>query len=127
MASSAIKVDGLDELIRSMSRIDKGIAKEMRARLRKDVGEPFARDAKLRAPVKSGKLRRSIRPAVKGTTVVVRDTATNRGFNYPAVMEFAHGGERAFLDPTLDQWRATGQLEQSMEGFLDWVHREFSR
>lgn len=36
-------------------------------------------------------------------------------------------GPRAFLNPTLEDWSSSGRTEQELNGFLDWVEREFSR
>lgn len=122
-----VVVEGLDELVRAAGRIDKGMSRELRKELRVSVGGSFARDAKEKVPVLTGRAKRGIRPSVRGTTVYIKNTATNRGFNYPAVLEFANGGANASLGPTADEWNSSGKLVESMEGFMDWIDTEWQR
>lgn len=129
--SGAVGVEGLAGMIRAAGRVDKQCSAELRRELRTTIGAHFAADAKARVEaeglVKSRRLRNSIRPRVRGAIVEVRATATRRGFNYPMVHEFGNGGVRAFMGPTLDEWRASGRIEQEMEGFMDWVANEWRR
>lgn len=124
-----VAVEGLDDLVRAFQRVDAKVPREMRKQLRNEVGRPFVADAKEHVGsvglVKTGKLRRSIRPLVQGSTLLVRDSATNKGFPYPAVYEFGKGGARAFLGPTADEWIQSGKLEKHMEGFMEWVETEW--
>lgn len=66
--------------------------------------EIVAADAKRRAPVKTGKLRDSIKvvPASRdGTRYKVTADATKNGYTYGKVIEYANDRERAFLHPAL--------------------------
>lgn len=168
-------MEGLNELIRSFGRVNKKSAGQVRKELRGSVGKAFVLAVKDRISanslVQSGKLRGSIRPAVKGSQLVVRSSpplraGTRSPEGYAAIYEFggsavrsvrlkgggrgfsavvnrsgqgaalaasgsAQGslgqyGPRAFLLPTLDEWRDSGRLERELNGFLDWVEKEFA-
>ena len=137
MAGGTVRVEGLHELLGALGRVDRGATREIRKELRVGVGGAFVRDVKdrisLMGLVKSGKLRASIRPAVRGSTLVVRSSpplhpGRRSSEGYAAVYEYgAHGGRRrrAFLEPTLDAWQTNGKLEESMSGFLGWIESEW--
>lgn len=124
-----VTVEGLDGLLRAAGRIDRKASAQLRRELRVTVGGAFVKDAKVKVDevglVKTGRLKRGIRPSVQGSIVLIRDTAVNKGYSYPALHEFAHGGARAFLGPTVDMWNSSGKLETKMEGFMDWIEREW--
>ena len=63
-----------------------------------------AADAKARAPVRTGRLRDSIKVTGNrdGTRYKVSADAANRGFKYGNVIEYGRDRERAFLHPALD-------------------------
>lgn len=139
MIAGRVQVEGLDELLRAFSRLERGLARELRNELRR-VGYRFARDAKqtvtARGLVRTGRLRGSLRPAVRGATLVVRSSpplnpGPRSAAGYASVYENgARGGDgvgkRAFLEPTLRAWLGTGRLERELEAFLDWVEKEFA-
>lgn len=135
----AYAVSGLDDLIRTTGRIDRKAAGELRRQMRTTIGRDFTLDAKAKVDelglVKTGRLRGSIRPAVKGSTLVVRSSPPlNPGKKspqgYAPIYEFGGrgtetAGPRAFLAPTLEDWQASGRLEEELSGFLDWVDNEW--
>lgn len=133
MTQAQLKVDGLDELLRAVGRIDKALTRELRKELRVGVGGAFVKDVKQRVErvglVDRGNLRSSIRPAVSGADVVIRSKPLNPGprsrLGYGAVYEFGGGGRRAFLDPTRDEWQRSGKLEQALSGFVNWLETEW--
>jgi hypothetical protein len=132
-ANARVLVEGLDETIRAFARVDKALAGELRKELRTRVGGEFVRDVKSRISgeglVDRGKLRASIRPAVRGSTLVVRSSPPLRPgpksrLGYAAIYE--HGrGRRPFLEPTLDQWAGSGKAEEQLDSFLEWMESEW--
>lgn len=63
-----------------------------------------AADAKSRVPVKTGRLRDSIKVTANndGSVYKISADAKNNGYSYGKVIEYAHGGAKAFLHPALD-------------------------
>lgn len=61
-------------------------------------------DAKNRVPVRTGKLRDSIKatPNSDGSSYKISADAKNRGYRYGKVIEYANNREKAFLHPALD-------------------------
>ena len=123
-----VEVTGLNELVRAFGRIDKGMSRQFRQQLRVGVGGPVAQDmkelARSRGLRQTGKLINSIRPAVRGATLFINASATNKGYPYPAVYEFGRGGARSFMQPVVYRLDA-GLLEERMGGFLEWIEQEF--
>jgi len=139
MAGSTAYVEGLDQFVRSVGRVSKGSVREIRKELRVGVGGVFVKDVKARIDeqglVQSGRLRGSIRPAVRGSTLIIRSKPQKPGprspEGYNAVYEFGKRGEsefgpRAFLYPTAEEWNASGKTERAFEGFLEWIERTYA-
>lgn len=175
MAGQVVSVQGLDEFIRATARVNKKAAGFVRKELRVGVGGKFVKDVKATISgeglVQSGRLRNSIRPAVKGSTLLVRSTPPLKAgkyspMGYAAVHEFggsdvrsvrqrgggrgfsavknrsgagqaarARGGARgalgefgprAYLNPTLDSWIASGKLIEAFNGALDNIEKEYA-
>lgn len=104
MADQIISVQGLDEFIRATARVNKKAAGFVRKELRVGVGGAFVKDVKsaisAEGLVRSGKLRGSIRPAVKGSTLLVRSTPPLKAgklspMGYAAVHEFGGSDMRS--------------------------------
>jgi len=104
--------------------------------MKQQIGVPFVKDVKGRVAtqglMKSGRLARSIKSSMSGSTLVVRSTPPlNPGprsrMGYAAIYEYGFGKTRAFIEPTVRQWYATGKTEKAFEGFLDWVETDFGR
>lgn len=111
VTDSTVRVEGLQELIRDFGRLEKGIAKEVRAEL-KDVAGIVAEEARSIAESvglrDSGRLIRTTRPFARGATAGVRTTATRNGYPYGLRYEFeGRGGDaagpRAYLAPALEE------------------------
>ena len=117
---ATVRVEGLDRLVRDFGRMSKQLRKDLQAEL-KDIAGHVADEAQSVAEREglrdSGKLIRSIKPSVRGSTAYVRATATNRGFNYPRRHEFENGGVRAFLHPALQQ--STSKVEREIGRMVD--------
>ncbi len=142
MASGAgpVRVEGLDDFVRAVARVDKQAVRAVRKELRVGIGGAVVRDVKARIDseglVATGKLRSTIRPAVKGSTLVVRSSPPLRPGprsqqGYASIYEFggrAAGssvGVRAFMQPTFEEWQ-DGKAEEAFGAFLDWVEREYA-
>lgn len=65
-AGVSVQIDGLSDFLRDLKRFEPEVSKQFRGRLRKIVDE-VAKDAQRRAPKKSGKLAKGIRPSVTNT------------------------------------------------------------
>lgn len=115
---NAIVVEGLDDLIRSFARLDKNLAKEIRKQERR-VGTIVARRqreaALARGLRKTGKLARSNKPIVRGSTLYVVNRATNDGFPYPVMYE--ETGRSFFYQPAEDS------MPEVVQGFDDMLGR----
>ena len=136
--AAAVRVEGLDELVRAFGRLDRGLRRELQKHLRV-IGKIVADDAKAVASEKGlrggagdpheGLLIRSIRPRVRGGSAFVADTAVTTspkypaGYPYPKRIEFAGGGARAFLAPALD--RSRERVVSELERLVDWVESDF--
>ena len=133
MPGERLTLEGLDGLLRAIGRIDRNAPRELRKELRVRVGGAFVRDVKEKVLVgKTRKLRNSIRPAVRGSSVIVRSTPPlNPGprspLGYAAVYEFGakHREQHAFLYPTLDEWQQSGRLEDELGAYLDYVEADW--
>ena len=81
-------------------------------------------DAKNRVPVRTGKLRDSIKatPNSDGSSYKISADAKNRGYSYGKVIEYANNREKAFLHPALDANR-----QQIRENIKDAVRQAVRR
>lgn len=124
MAGYGVEIKGLKELQRDLRRADAGLPKALREGF-KDVGKMVAKEAQSIAEGKglvlTGRLVRSIRPSVRGMTAVIRATAQQRGFNYPARYEFGDR-KRPFLVPAVS--RKEGQVVTDLEEVVNRVLKE---
>src|SRR5258706_13453132 len=123
-----VEVTGLNELVRAFARIDKGMSRQFRQELRVGVGGPVAAEMKAMAASRglrqTGKLINSLRPSVRGSTLFINASATNRGYPYPAGYEFGRGGARAVMEPGVRRRRAGG-LEQGKIRSFAWDGQEY--
>jgi hypothetical protein len=126
MPGSRVYVEGLDETIRAFGRMDRRLSGDIRKQMR-GIGQFVAKAANENAKGqglvgKTKRLSRGNRPAVKGSTLLVRNRVENRGFNYPAVSEYKRG--RAFLEPALDEQepRVIREFERMLDELgSDWA------
>lgn len=86
--------------------------------------DKVAADAKSRVPVKSGRLRDSIKVTgnSNGTSYKVSADAQNNGYRYGKIVEFRPGHQRPFLYPALDANR-----QQIRENIKDAVRQAVAR
>jgi hypothetical protein len=130
--AETLHVEGLQELLQAFGRMDKSLSREVRREYR-TIGALVARRIKtiaeaegLRGSARTGDhqpgaLIRGVRPAVKGSTLVVQDLVRRNGFPYPQVAEgwiSGHGEERPFMEPGLD-----ASTQAVVHGFEDMLDR----
>jgi hypothetical protein len=132
--ASDVHVTGLRELVRAANRVDRAAGRQLNKELRDTIGRDFVEDTRdrisARGLVRTGRLLGSIKPSVRGANLTVRSTpplnpGPRSAAGYAAVYEFGYGKRRAFLDPTLDEWQASGKLISEFEGYLDWIEKTF--
>lgn len=68
----AVRVEGLAELRRALTQIDKQLPKNLRVRLKK-IGDVVAADARSHMPVKSGRARASVKSGASGNSAYVQE------------------------------------------------------
>lgn len=123
--NTTIRVEGLRETTAALGRLDPELRKGMRKELR-GIGRLVSDEARSIAGgfAQTGDTRRGVKPTVRGTTAIVRSTASHRGFNYPRRLEFETGGRgRPHLAPALDRKR--GQVVERIEELVDRVIDSF--
>ena len=125
---STVYVEGLAELTASFTMLAPEAKRNLLREL-KNVGEIVAVDAKAHAPVgKTGRLRSQIKPARRGSSVLVQDAEKKvsprypSGFPYPRRIEFEQGGARAFLRPALQRQRV--RVEEATKLYFEEAARE---
>lgn len=125
---------GLNQALRAFRKFGDGAAREMRNELRGGIATRFAGDVKKkvesRGLVKSGRLEGTIKPSVRGSQVFVTSRPVlNAGQKspqgYAPIYEFGHGGARAFMEPTRQEWMDSGKLESELTEYLEWIEREW--
>lgn len=126
-------VRGLREFSRALRDADKGLQRELRARLLGLAGD-VATEAKAIAQAKglhdSGDLIRKIRPFARIGGAGVRSGAMHDGYDYPRRLEYEHRngrpwGTRAFLNPAVDDRR--NSVFDMAERLLDDVADDLSK
>jgi hypothetical protein len=120
-ASVAVRTHGLDQLVRDFGKLERELKKELQDELRQ-IADKVAERAKAHAVreglVRSGKLVRSIKPGIRSRSIaVVRASATNKGFRYPALYEYGKGGVRSFLKPAAEAMH--DETARAVEDMLD--------
>lgn len=97
-----LEVKGLREFQSALRRADRGLATDVRRRLR-GVAMITAAEARALAGARTmrgtGDLVRRIAPFVTVRGAGVRSSAQHRGFPYPKRLEYESGGARASLNP----------------------------
>lgn len=94
---------GLQETMRQLREMSEHVVTAAKTALARGAAEVVA-DAKSRCPVKTGRLRNSIRaePNRNGTMYKISADADNNGFCYGQVVEFSPKINKPFLYPALD-------------------------
>lgn len=127
-------LEGLKGTLAVMRQMNDGAARELRTQLRGGVATHFVNDVKAkideRGLVKTGALRGSIKPSVRGSDVyAVSSPALHPGKKdrrgYAPIYEFGNGGRRAYMEPVLQEWLTTGKLEDELSGFIEWLGKEW--
>lgn len=132
-AGRTVAVEGLQDLMRIIRKMDKEARKEVRAKLR-DVGKIVADEAKAQAAAqglyRTGLLIRRIRPKLTSRSIQIVDTAMKRspkypsGYNYPKRYEYEKGGARAFMRPALEAKQE--EAVRRFEEIFDELEREWA-
>jgi len=125
-----MRVEGLDELVRSLRRLDrklgKGITDSLRV-LARDVADTAKGVAVFQGfaePGRSGRgtgaMLSSIKYGVRAGSAYVRVAAQRDGYPYPRVYEYGGGGERSFVHPALglEEEHIFRTLEQTVDALL---------
>lgn len=108
MALASVRIDGLKQLRAALRRMAPELNKGVRTAL-KESAEIVAVATRERAPVRSGKLKGSVRSFASGNRAGVRVNAMKvsrhypQGYPYPKRIEFEGGGVRAFVRPAFDE------------------------
>ncbi len=123
------------EVRRSLRAADKVLKREIRAKLKNEVGQLVAVEAQSLARShgleKSGRLIRMTRPSATQTSVRVRSSAKKKskkypsGYNYPKRFEFEAGGRKAFLRPALNNKKE--EVLARFKEVLETVAQEFAK
>lgn len=117
---AAVRVEGLDRLIRDFRKLDRSLAREVQQELRSIAGF-VADDVRLAADAQglrdSGKLISRIKPFYRGATAGVRSGVTRKGYPYGGVYEYGLGKSRAYLEPTLQ--KDERRIVEAFEDMLD--------
>lgn len=128
MAAHVVEVEGLSQLIRAFGKIDKGLQKELRKRLKR-AALPVIADYHAAAPKKTGKMAASARPSLRRGSIYVRVTATKTSpkysrYPYPRRIEYQPGSSHP-LQSSFERQRPFVQHE--LGTLVDWVADEFGR
>lgn len=125
VVGGTVQVSGLKELARDLGKVSPEIRKAIKAEI-KDIAGIVANEAQRIATAKglvdTGKLVRGIKPAISGTTGLVRDSTTRKGYPYPSVYEYGHGAARAFVSPAAD-----AKQQAVQDAFGDLVDKALNR
>lgn len=121
---NTVAVHGLNQLMRDLGAMDKGLRRELQRELQ-DIASIVSDEAKRVARAEnlheSGKLERGIRPRVRGAVAVVEDRAKRKGYAYPGIYEFGVSGKhhkrRPFLAPALENKQR--EVVRGLEDMLD--------
>jgi len=125
----SVRVEGLADLIRDFSRMDKSLARDVRRELI-DIGKIVAEESKenqvpsqdLAAGQRgrdgkrnTGKLQRGLRAKMRGSATIVENRTKRDGYLYPSIYEYGKG--RPFLEPALDA--KTEDVIMALDDMLD--------
>ena len=112
---ASVKVEGLAELRLALRAVDRALPLALSRELRvilvplKEDARRAAANQQLTPPGMSGRglggLAKGISSSVRGIRGYLVDKTTRGGYPYPRLYEFGHGGQRAFLTPTLNRNR----------------------
>ena len=122
----AIEVEGLKELSRDLKKLDKELLKELKA-VNKDAAEVVATEARVLVPVRSGRLKSSIKASGTQAAGLVR--AGKAGVPYTKVIHFGWARHnikpQPFLYEALDK-RKSEVYERYEKQVNELVERTFN-
>jgi len=98
------------EVRRAWTIAMKGIAREVAGTASEIASEEI--------PKRSGDLLKGIKPSVRATTAMIRETAEHRGFNYPVRFEYGDY-HKPFMVPAIERRRAW--VIEQLEGLIQLV------
>jgi len=118
----SVKVEGLREYRRALRSVEGELKKAQKKKV-KEAAEIVASEARARAPVKTGRLKGSIKAYGYLASAKVRVNAKKRskkyskGYPYGRVIEFARHKRDAFLYPALEAKREAvyNKLQEILE------------
>lgn len=117
MATPALRVEGLNELIRALGKINKELRRELQRGLQ-EAAKPVAQTAQAKLSRYRGAAVSGIRPRVRGSTAIVeqrKGTVTGKRGDFGAIVM------KKALIPALAERR--GDVEQKLENVLDELGR----
>ena len=126
--AETIRIEGLRPLVRTFRKLESDVGHQIRDELKAAAGivADEARSIATREGlVESGQLVAKIAPGVRGSTAVVRDSATRKigkGAPYPYPRLFEYVLDRPFLGPALDAKR--DDVIDRIDAFLDRLGTE---
>jgi hypothetical protein len=128
--AGGVRVNGLKELVRDFRKVERGLGREIRREIKsiaKIVSDEARRIALAKGLRDSGDLIKMTKPAIRGSTGLVRSSATRRGYPYPFIYEYgkrgaSKTGPRAWVNPALD-----AKQDEVVEAFEDVLDKITSR
>lgn len=116
MAGVSVTIQGLEELRAAVARAESGLDDDIREALLAAAGVVADR-ARATAPVRTGRMRNSVRAESQGSTadVVVEATNPRDGFPYPIKIE----RQQPFLLPAFTA--AQGEAAEKLQQVLDEI------
>lgn len=133
MSTAAVKIDGLAQFVRDLSKMNKELPKAVRLALNQ-AADLVVTEARPHVPKRSGRAARSIK--ARSTRTAARVVEGGKRAEYMPWLDFggrvgrAHATKRAFLKegryvyPAYHQLRASGRFEQVMSTALVDVARQ---
>jgi hypothetical protein len=127
-ADIRIKVENAKEVRHALREFPKEVSKEHYTTVRElatTVRDMAAFEANERGYNKTGDLLAGLQARSSGTTGSIRDVARHDGYNYPARLEYQHGGRGAFIHPAVE--KATDYIVRRMDEAVALVIERFNR
>ena len=116
---------GTNETLRQLREIGEHVVQAAKDALKQGADEVVA-DAKSRCPVKTGKLRDSIKvePKNDGAVYIISANAEKNGFCYGAVVEFSPKINKPFLYPAIEAnyGRVMGNIRAAINSAIQTGH-----
>ena len=117
------RVEGLNKLLRALEQLD-GEAKQQFKVAGKTAGEIVAKEARGIVPVRSGRLKESIKSGATGRGAVVR--AGRKSVPYAGPIHFGWGRRNIFPQPFLYQ-AADRRVDEVVDQYLTQIYAVWNR